>query len=169
MSTNNFSKECFYDALLSLCEDCDFNDINVKQICKKAGYNRSTFYRHFTSKEDIVIQKVKDLIANWQSSLNFELGYVFENFENLFEYFRQNHDLFVIIHKMNLDMEILRLSCEYLYQNYEVEEYDKVFVNNGILAVVFTWIDGGMKESNEYMAKLLSKYIQFDILLGKNM
>ncbi len=76
MSTKNFSQECFYDALISLSNSCDINEINIKQICKKAGYNRSTFYRHFSSKEDIVIQKVNNLIINWHSSLNLELGYV---------------------------------------------------------------------------------------------
>ena len=168
MNTNNFSKECFYDALISLCENSDYKDINVKEICKKAGFNRSTFYRHYTSKEDIVIQKVKDLIANWHSSINFDLGYVFENFVKLFEYFRNNCDVFKIMHKMNLNVEMLRMSFEYMYQNYDVYEYDKVFVSNGILAVVFNWIDKGMNESNEYMANLLSKYLQFDLIMDKN-
>ena len=67
MSTTNFSKECFYDALISLCKTENFNDINIKQICKKAGYNRSTFYRHFNCKEDIIRDKARDLIANWMT------------------------------------------------------------------------------------------------------
>ena len=69
---------------------------------------------------------------------------------------------------MNLNVEMLRMSFEYMYQNYDVYEYDKVFVSNGILAVVFNWIDKGMNESNEYMATLLSKYLQFDLIMDKN-
>ena len=129
MSTKNFSQECFYDALISLSNSCDINEINIKQICKKAGYNRSTFYRHFSSKEDIVIQKVNNLIINWHSSLNLELGYEFENFVKLFEYFRVNSEAFVLMHKMNLDEELLRLSHQYLYTNFEVDEYDTTFIN----------------------------------------
>ena len=68
---------------------------------------------------------------------------------------------------MNLDDELLLLSREYLYNNFEVEEYDSVFINNGILAVVFSWIDNGMKESNEYMAKLLSKYLNYGNVISK--
>ncbi len=167
MNTNNFSKECFYDALISLYKENDFCSINVKQICKKAGYNRSTSYRHYTSKEDIILQKIKALVYNWHSSLNNEIGYEFENFVNLFDYFRTNSEAFVIMHKMNLDDELLLLSREYLYNNFEVEEYDSVFINNGILAVVFSWIDNGMKESNEYMAKLLSKYLNYGNVISK--
>ncbi len=169
MSTKNFSQECFYDALISLSNSCDINEINIKQICKKAGYNRSTFYRHFSSKEDIVIQKVNNLIINWHSSLNLELGYEFDNFVRLFEYFRKNSDAFVLLHKMNLDDELLRLSHKYLYTNFEVSDYDIVFINNGILSVIYKWVDSGMNESNEYMATLLLKYLTFDKVLLNNL
>lgn len=167
MSTKNFSQECFYDALISLSNSCDINEINIKQICKKAGYNRSTFYRHFSSKEDIVIQKVNNLIINWHSSLNLELGYEFENFVKLFEYFRVNSEAFVLMHKMNLDEELLRLSHQYLYTNFEVDEYDTTFINNGILSVIYRWVESGMNESNEFMAKLLLKYLTIDTMLNK--
>ena len=167
MSTKNFSQECFYVALISLSNSCDINEINIKQICKKAGYNRSTFYRHFSSKEDIVIQKVNNLIINWHSSLNLELGYEFENFVKLFEYFRVNSEAFVLMHKMNLDEELLRLSHQYLYTNFEVDEYDTTFINNGILAVIYRWVESGMNESNEFMAKLLLKYLTIDTMLNK--
>lgn len=168
MSTNNFSKECFYDALISLCKTEDFNDINIKQICKKAGYNRSTFYRHFNSKEDIIRDKAKDLIANWNSSLQFELGYSYENFVNIFEYLRENDYLFLLMQKLNMQEDLFRLSYEYLHYNFNVDEYDLVFVNNGILAVVVRWINNGLQESNEYMAKLLSKYVKLDLMKKKN-
>lgn len=168
MSTTNFSKECFYDALISLCKTENFNDINIKQICKKAGYNHSTFYRHFNCKEDIIRDKARDLIANWNSTLKFELGYSFENFVSLFEYLRGNDYLFLLMQKLNMQEDLFRLSYEYLHYNYDVNEYDLVFVNNGILAVVVRWINNGLQESNEYMAKLLSKYVKLDLMQKKN-
>jgi len=64
--------------------------------------------------------------------------------------------------------DLFRLSYEYLHYNYDVNEYDLVFVNNGILAVVVRWINNGLQESNEYMAKLLSKYVKLDLMQKKN-
>ena len=96
-----------------------------------------------------------------------ELGYEFENFVKLFEYFRVNSEAFVLMHKMNLDEELLRLSHQYLYTNFEVDEYDTTFINNGILAVIYRWVESGMNESNEFMAKLLLKYLTIDTMLNK--
>ncbi len=71
------------------------------------------------------------------------------------------------MHKMNLDEELLRLSHQYLYTNFEVDEYDTTFINNGILAVIYRWVESGMNESNEFMAKLLLKYLTIDTMLNK--
>ena len=54
-----------------------------------------------------------------------------------------------------------------MYTNFEVDEYDTTFINNGILAVIYRWVESGMNESNEFMAKLLLKYLTIDTMLNK--
>lgn len=39
---------CMKAALLELMQQMDFEKITVKDICKRAGVNRSTFYAHYT-------------------------------------------------------------------------------------------------------------------------
>lgn len=42
------------EALLMLLQERKFSDITIKEIIKKAGVNRSTYYRNFNSKEEII-------------------------------------------------------------------------------------------------------------------
>ncbi|UKI50017.1 MAG: hypothetical protein L6U99_00720 [Clostridium sp.] len=44
MKSKEFSKDCFYNALISLLDEEEFADIQISEICHKAGFNRSTFF-----------------------------------------------------------------------------------------------------------------------------
>jgi hypothetical protein len=48
------SKDCIAESLLILMQKKAFSDITIGEITQKAGVNRSTYYRNFNSKEDIV-------------------------------------------------------------------------------------------------------------------
>lgn len=46
-------------AFLELLEKKDFAYITVKEICAKAGVNRSTFYLHYETLEDLLSESVE--------------------------------------------------------------------------------------------------------------
>ena len=48
-SSNPTSSSLMVEALLLLLEKKEYDVITVKEICKKAGVNRSTFYLHYNS------------------------------------------------------------------------------------------------------------------------
>ena len=48
-------------AMLDLMKHLDFEKITVKQICQKAGVNRSTFYAHFIDIYDMLEKMVYNL------------------------------------------------------------------------------------------------------------
>jgi hypothetical protein len=48
------SKDCIAESLFILMKKTPFSDITIGEITQKAGVNRSTYYRNFNSKEDIV-------------------------------------------------------------------------------------------------------------------
>lgn len=54
MSKESVSREHIITAFLQLCEVMPYNKITVSQLIKKAGYNRSTFYAHFKSIDDLM-------------------------------------------------------------------------------------------------------------------
>ena len=46
--------ECIVQSLLLLLRDKSIDEISVKEIVEKAGVNRSPYYRHFSTKQDVV-------------------------------------------------------------------------------------------------------------------
>ena len=47
------------EAFLSLIEVKDFEYITVKEICSKAGVNRSTFYLHYETVADLLEESIQ--------------------------------------------------------------------------------------------------------------
>ncbi len=59
------------EALLRLLESAPLDKISVTQLCQEAGVNRATFYRHYTSQED-VLQEIQLILQIAQRSLDAE-------------------------------------------------------------------------------------------------
>ena len=52
---------CMDEALLALLEKKDLPYITVKEICEKAGVNRSTFYLHYETIDDLLTESIEYL------------------------------------------------------------------------------------------------------------
>lgn len=53
-SYGDYSKHYITDALFKLMESTPFRDITISDVAKKAGVGRATFYRYFSTKEDVI-------------------------------------------------------------------------------------------------------------------
>ena len=51
------SKDMISDAFARLMQDHDFNELTLSQIAEEAGVNRMTLYRHFKTKERIILYR----------------------------------------------------------------------------------------------------------------
>ena len=49
-------------AFLELLEEKDFAYITVKEICARAGVNRSTFYLHYETIADLLAESAQHII-----------------------------------------------------------------------------------------------------------
>ena len=61
------------EALLILLENKEFEFITVKEICTKAGVNRSTFYLHYESIEDLLIETIENITKKFYETFNNEI------------------------------------------------------------------------------------------------
>ena len=57
------------EALLLLLEQKDYDTITVKEVCKKAGVNRSTFYLHYESMNDLLEEMIGMINDRFKTSL----------------------------------------------------------------------------------------------------
>ena len=62
-----------YTALFELLEVKDFSCISIKELCEKAGINRSTFYSHYDSMIDLLDNSKKYVFKNFFNSFKTNL------------------------------------------------------------------------------------------------
>ena len=53
---NRITRESINTALLELMDNQDFDSITISALVKRAGVSRQSFYRNYTSKEDVIIE-----------------------------------------------------------------------------------------------------------------
>ena len=65
-----YNTACLMDeALILLLEKKEFQYITVKEICTKAGVNRSTFYLHYETMNDLLEESAQFVLKNFYESM----------------------------------------------------------------------------------------------------
>ena len=63
--TSDFLKECIADSLLRLLRTKPLEAITIREITELANVSRVTYYRNFTSKEEVIEFKLDKLMTDW--------------------------------------------------------------------------------------------------------
>jgi AcrR family transcriptional regulator len=61
------AKETIMEAFLQLLDKKDFEELSVKEIIRKAGFTRSTFYLHFADKYELMEEVRRELNGRFLS------------------------------------------------------------------------------------------------------
>ena len=67
------------EALISLLEVKDLEYISVKEICQKAGVNRSTFYLHYETVSDLVSETLETINERFMAYFPQSAGEILKN------------------------------------------------------------------------------------------
>lgn len=169
------------DALLSLLLEKEFEYITVKEVCLRAGVNRSTFYLHYENTADLLEEAVAMVHAQFQASAaaGGEMPALTEEtpLEELFlvtdrwlvpylEFVRENRHVYRAIH---VQMETFggdRAYRQYFQTVFSPilsrfgvgrgrHEYIMEFYRCGLTAVLMRWVDGDCRESVEEIAGVI--------------
>lgn len=173
-------------ALIALLEEKDFEYITVKEICRRAGVNRSTFYLHYENTVDLLEEAIefitKDFFAAFdQNPLSFvpqiktlpldSLKFATPEYLTPYlEYTKQHKTLFrVALRKpeamrsydiySDLFQHVLSPVLERFDVPEDVRDYMIRFYINGITAVVNKWLDGGCEEPVEEIIEIIERCI----------
>ena len=158
------SKAWLAEAMVKLLRTHELSEISISQLCRTAGVGRQTYYRHFASKLDVI-----DYIFNQINELMLEAGFKAyrenpgtEAFEvEAMKILRQHREIALLGHKKDIypltteRFEEARKFIESSTNFFEDEDpYQYEFRAGAISRVLFAWIENGMVESPESMAKI---------------
>jgi AcrR family transcriptional regulator len=64
------TRDALGDALVALMKQKNFDDITVQDVLDRAGVGRSTFYVHFSDKDDLFLSDVENVLGHFTRILN---------------------------------------------------------------------------------------------------
>ncbi|HNX16216.1 MAG TPA: TetR/AcrR family transcriptional regulator [Bacilli bacterium] len=161
------TKELLTLSLNELMLKKEFKDISISEICENAHVSRMTFYRHFDDKEDIFVTHCDDTFETFFSECQKLANPTTEEIVlYMFSFFKKCQPQINILKKA--EKQDILVKQFYFYSRYILckipsirEHFDldnKVifaFLAGGIFNILMRWVDNGMKETPEYLAKCL--------------
>lgn len=164
----------FDEALIILLEQKDIDYITVKEICEKAGVNRSTFYLHYDTVDDLlnetldyIVKKLinhfnkepKDFILSLNTLDKKDLVLINEEYLRPYlEFIKENKKVFIAVFKNPVVMKANEAYSgleEYIFNpildKYGMpnnkKKYILQFYVSGIVAIIKEWTINDCKDS----------------------
>lgn len=177
----------FDEALIYLLEKKDVEYITIKEICTKAGVNRSTFYLHYESISDLIEETMnyinkkfvnyfnensKDFIEKIKYSPLEELKLVERRYLNPYlNFIRDNKKIFKASFLNPIGMSafdkfnhLKQYILIPILERFNVPEKERnyliAFYINGIMAIIKEWIDKDCKESIDDVENIIIKCVR---------
>lgn len=172
-------------AILALLDKKDYEFITIKEICQKAGVNRSTFYLHYENIDDLLVETIEMINKKFQSTFdNKKLNPADLDKKDLFliddEYIvpylnliKQNKKIYKLIHNkphifnsqdafQKLYSELFQVILEkYGVSNKKDREYIFAFFSFGAVAIIQKWIAHDCQDDVYYICDMLKKCIGY--------
>ncbi len=173
------------EAFLSLLEKKDFEYITIKEICNIAGVNRSTFYLHYETINDLLIETIQNIHTNFLDYMKQDsrINGLFEtkSLEELYlitpeylkpylNYIRDNKRLFRTVLKNTTTLR-LKETYQKLFQHilnpildrFLISESDKKYIMSfymkGIMGIITTWLEEDCEDSLEHIIQVIQTCI----------
>lgn len=174
-------------ALINLLNKKNMEYISIKEICSQAGVNRSTFYLHYETKDDLLKECIEETNKRFidyfaQENKSFleklnsldlnELYFITPEYLKPYLLFiKDNKNVFYASLNQPYLMEVnKKYSSLYKYiidpilNRFNVPEQEKeymvYFYIRGILAIVDEWIKEGCKDDIDFIINIIMKCVQ---------
>ena len=165
-----YTREWTFEALHKLLEIKKFSDIKISEIIDKAGISRATFYRNFSSKEDIVKIKIKGMFNDFHKTMLhfYAVNQPQDETYLIAEFFKridEEEKLIDTVVKSNLEylmiegiLNIIEYYKDRFYElvktNKKTEEYTMDIVASSCWTLLSRWHKSGKEESPARLAKI---------------
>lgn len=171
------------EALLLILENKEYEFISVKEVCAKAGVNRSTFYLHYETMDDLlnetlemvndkflsafkndskkpIVESIKNKDKNELIFINDKilkpyLNYILEN-KKLFFLSYKKRQLFKEEEKFaQLSKDLFIPITKVFKIKEDRQEYFIRYFRDGIMSIIHSWLENGCKESVDTIIEII--------------
>jgi AcrR family transcriptional regulator len=101
------TKQLLQNAFLKLLQRVPLHAVSIRELCKEAGINRTTFYNHYGSQYDLlsdISRRFLDSIAERLENADFsDRESVHRRVATVLEYIAENRELSILLINNNID------------------------------------------------------------------
>ena len=155
---NAYVIEHITKAMLDLLKEKSIEDISISELVDIAQVGRASFYRNFSSKEDIVKKYFNTLFIEWTKSLEMKNDEpLSERLRIMISHFEENRSFYELLNKRGLIYLFKDAILNMVGLNPESEKseaYVKAFAAYALYGWIETWFQRGMKESADEIAEM---------------
>lgn len=141
-ASSQFIKLCFSQSLIRLMKTKKYNDISISEICKTAGFGRTTYYRYFTNNKDDLILYISNVYWSEMKENNSDEAKRNDG-KLLLKHIYNHKDFFILLVKQDLIALIFKI----FFQEYKRKEnehesllYGKAFFAGGYFGIIYQWL-----------------------------
>lgn len=155
IESSDGTKQYITEALFLLMEHKVYEKISIVEITKKAGVGRVTYYRHFQSKDDILIQYFNREMMSNRKLFNFDTTTKEEYYEKIFMVlmkYKEKQQLMSLIQQANLEhiyLDFLNKTMvdNYLTHNRKETDYAPYYFAGCLFNICMEWSRRKCKDS----------------------
>ena len=167
-----YTKMVLQQALLKILRNKHIDKVTIKELCEEAEVNRGTFYLHYATPNDLLMEIEQQFIDENMAKFSpyFDDGYETSYMANLFAGILKNRDLCQIIMGKNGNPRFVERIQQMIrpyvvdgwckeFPKYKREDlnyvYDFIFV--GSMRLILNWINDNQGLSTEELANRLDR------------
>ena len=170
------------EAFLALLEEKDFAYITVKEICEKAGVNRSTFYLHYETVNDLLAESARYIIGKLIANMPQDTAEFFEKLQTrpleglhlitpeyltpYLNFVKEHSRIFrtAVEHSSVLGMDDVYLALNHhvftpILDRFHIppseQKYMMPFYIHGLMGIINEWLKEDCKDSVEHIISVM--------------
>lgn len=157
-TTSEMMKYYIAQSLLLLMEQKALSDISIGEITRKAGVDRTTCYRHFTSKDGIIQHYYMSILSEYAAAQSgFDCPSLNLYLSGMFTHLKQYEKQLLLLHHNGRSHLILDALNKTFLSKQPCPSFDTAFATyyhtGGIYGTLLLWFSHAMRESADQMCK----------------
>lgn len=163
------SKKIITETLLRLMEQYPYAEITVKHILLESTVSRKTFYRNFSSKDDVLNSYIDAILLSYLDTLKENEQYSFLRILDVIFYFCQENKKTLLLFRDNelLYLLLMKLNKLIPFEHEKISRYDSELLSEyivsfnigGIWNTLVKWIENDMRDSADDIMKTIVYYL----------
>lgn len=161
---NLSAKNCLAEALITMMQTENIEDIHIKDLVEKAGVSRMSYYRYFSSKTEILIYYMEYILKEYENTVEKNTKHFFQSYDHILEsliFFKNYKEFALCLERSHLSYILMDSLNTYIEKQNSfdktkaVRSYPFYYYAGALYNIYMQWIKNDSKDAPEKLASII--------------